>query len=204
MKLVGLREMKKNRLKQTVEREALRLFAEQGYEATTVEQIAAAAEISTTTFYRYFSSKEHLVLSGAYEEEQGLHFTELPAGLPLADSMRAMLAKLRESGDVGGDRNAMLARFRLINSVPELRAGQQQHTQEGMQGLARMLAEPAGVDPGSLEARVLAALMGGAVAETLHYWVDHDGEPDLLDLLERTLNMIIPTISRLGTTESEF
>ncbi len=197
MEIVGLREMKKNRLKQTVEREALRLFAEKGYEATTVEQIAAAAEISTTTFYRYFSSKEDLVLSGGYEEEQGLHFTELPKGLPLAEGLRAMMGKIRESGDIAGpeERTAMLARLRLIGSIPELRALQQQRTQEGMQALARMLAEPSGADPSSLEGRVAAALVGGAVAETLHYWVDHDGEPELVDLLERTLNMIIPAIT---------
>ncbi len=197
MDIVGLREIKKNRLKQTVEREALRLFTERGYDATTVEQIAAAAEISTTTFYRYFSSKEDLVLSGEYEEEQGLHFTEIPQGMPLAESLRAMLGKIRESGEVAGadERAAMLARLRLIGSIPELRTLQQRRTQEGMQAFAKMLAEPSGTDPSSLEGRVAAALVGGAVAETLHYWVDHDGEPELVDLLERTLNMIIPAIS---------
>ena len=67
MNSVGLRELKKSRLRQAVQREAFRLFAEQGYQRTTVEQIAEAAEIPTTTFYRYYSSKDDVVLTGVYD-----------------------------------------------------------------------------------------------------------------------------------------
>ena len=64
---IGLRERKKIKLRRSVQREALRLFAEQGYEDTTVEQIADAADISTTTFYRYFPTKEDVVLDDDYD-----------------------------------------------------------------------------------------------------------------------------------------
>jgi AcrR family transcriptional regulator len=63
----GLRERKKHKLRRTIQASALRLFETQGYERTTVEQIAAAAEISTTTFYRYFPTREDVVLIAAIQ-----------------------------------------------------------------------------------------------------------------------------------------
>ncbi len=63
----GLRERKKIKLRRAIQAEALRLFQAQGYEQTTVEQIADAAETSTTTFYRYFPTKEDVVLDDDYD-----------------------------------------------------------------------------------------------------------------------------------------
>src|ERR1700736_6480836 len=60
---LGLRERKKIKTRQAIRREAFRLFDTNGYAATTVEQIAEAAEVSPSTFFRYFPSKESLLLA---------------------------------------------------------------------------------------------------------------------------------------------
>lgn len=201
---VGLREIKKLKVKQAIQRETLRLFEERGYRETTVEQIAAAAEISTTTFYRYYPSKEEVILSGVHERgpaaggrEQSLHFaSELPAGVSVVEGLRAMLRGIQRGGALERDRAALLARLRMINDTPELRALHAQRTQEGLRELARVLAGPSGADPDGYEMRVLAAAVGAAVTETLRYWVERDGEPDIVELLDRTLELMAPSLER--------
>jgi len=63
----GLRERKKAKTRAAIRREAMRLFREQGYEETTVEQIAEAAEVSPSTFFRYFPTKEDVVLQDDFD-----------------------------------------------------------------------------------------------------------------------------------------
>src|SRR5215831_18599469 len=83
----GLRERKKAKTRAAIQRHALRLFREQGYEATTVEQIAAAAEVSPSTFFRYFPTKEDVVL---YDPFDPVLISAFEAQPPLLSPMQAM------------------------------------------------------------------------------------------------------------------
>ena len=85
----GLRERKKIKLRRAIQTTALRLFETQGYEHTTVEQIAEAAETSTTTFYRYFPTKEDVVLDNDASPLFEVAVATRPAGESLTATIRA-------------------------------------------------------------------------------------------------------------------
>ena len=90
---VGLRERKKQKTRESIQRTALRLFERQGYEETTIEQIAAAAEISESTFFNYFPTKEDVVLYDAYDPVAKLR------DLMQQPSLEGVFAQLTEQED---------------------------------------------------------------------------------------------------------
>ncbi|WP_214404282.1 TetR/AcrR family transcriptional regulator [Pseudonocardia lacus] len=118
----GLRELKKARTKTAIQRHALRLFREQGFHATTVEQIAAAAEVAPSTVFRYFESKEDLAVLADYLSMRP-RFTEVFTGQPaelnpvqaLRRTMRTVFAEMEPE-----ERAARYERDLLWLVVPEL------------------------------------------------------------------------------------
>src|ERR1700704_1597179 len=77
----GLRERKKARTRASIREHALRLFRENGYQRTTVEQIAAAAEVSPSTFFRYFPTKEDIILQDDMDTRMIEAMEQQPADL---------------------------------------------------------------------------------------------------------------------------
>src|SRR5712664_570475 len=116
----GLRERKKQKTRESIQREALRLFEKQGYEQTTIEQIAAAVEISPSTFFNYFPTKEDVVLFDAYDPIAIRMFLERPKDEPLNVGLRKVLESLASAFE--RDERMILARGRFFLEVPELRA----------------------------------------------------------------------------------
>ena len=166
--LPGLRERKKARTKATIQREALRLFSEQGYAETSVEQIAAAAEVSPSTFFRYFPTKEEVVLAEFIDSRMIELFRAAPADLApipaLRHAVEAMTNEVtNEDLELEGLRN------QLIQEVPELRRGLLVELMRPMQMIGEVIAERLGLSPDDEDARTFAgALTGGMVAATLH------------------------------------
>jgi AcrR family transcriptional regulator len=161
---VGLRERKKAKTRAAIQEHALRLFREQGYDATTVEQIAAAAEISPSTFFRYFPTKEDVVLYDVLDPPVLAAFRAQPAELgpiqALRGAMRAVFAELpAEELEVQRERD------RLIRSVPELRAGMLDEFARNLDLLAELVAERVGRRADELAVRTLAgAVIGVGIA----------------------------------------
>lgn len=159
---VGLRERKKARTKAAIREHAMRLFQKQGYQATTVEQIAEAAEVSPSTFFRYFPTKEDVVLTDDYDPLILAAFRAQPAELSpvaaLRAAMRAVFAGLPpEQVELERERQA------LIQSVPELRAAMLDGLRATIQLIAEAMAERVGRRPDEFAVRTLAGAVLGVV-----------------------------------------
>ena len=179
----GLRERKKARTRAAIQQHALRLFAEQGYDATTVEQIAAAAEVSPSTFFRYFPNKEDVVLSDDYDPLLiGAFHAQPPDTPPLAALRAAMRTSLAELAPE--ELAAIRERVALMTSVLELRAALLANMTQTTAMLAELIASRAGraVDDPTVRIGV-GALMGAWIAVILH-WAEHPERDLAADLDE--------------------
>ncbi|MFT7836719.1 TetR family transcriptional regulator [Saccharothrix sp. BKS2] len=178
----GLREQRKARTRRAIREHALRLFLAQGYDETTVEEIAAAAGVSHMTFFRYFPTKEAVVEDDDYDPLIAALVRERPAG---EDPVTALRTALRTGLDavLASDRDALYTRTRLIVTTPALRARQWLNTDATGSLLAGALAEREGVRV-DLRLRVIAAATTAALVTALNAWVDGGGARDLRDLVD--------------------
>ena len=160
----GLRERKKAKTRAAIREAALALFEEQGFGATTVEQIAEAAEVSPSTFFRYFPTKEAVVLTDDWDPLMAAAIRAQPPSMPPID---AMLAGMREvvGAATPDEWAAEQRRQRLFQQVPELKARYLQQLTDSIDLFAQVLAERDGLSAPDLSARVIAgALVGVALA----------------------------------------
>jgi AcrR family transcriptional regulator len=158
----SLRERKKARTRASLREHALRLFREQGYQATTVEQIAAAAEVSPSTFFRYFPTKEDVVLQDDMDTRMMEAFARQPGDLsPVA----AIRAAMREAWNSFSPEEWAEIRegTKLSVYVPEIRARAMNEFSRMINAIAGALASRAGRDPGDLQVRVLAGAIVGTM-----------------------------------------
>jgi AcrR family transcriptional regulator len=185
----GLRELRKARTQRAIQEHAMRLFAERGYDATTVADVAAAAEVSSMTVFRYFPAKEDLVMADEYDPVIVERIRARPAGEPLVRRIGAALAE-SAAGHSPDDRALLLARVRLGLSVPALRArmwdGQyrsQRYIVEALRGL-----DP---DPGyEFELQVATGACLAAAAAAIMRWAEGGGHEDLPGLMAAALRII--------------
>jgi AcrR family transcriptional regulator len=183
------RQRKKTATRDRIRASALRLFREQGYDATTVEQIAADAGVSHMTFFRYFPAKEDVALSDGYDPLIASLITQTPATWPVIRRIRAVLVEgLRQAYDT--DRGTLLAQNKLIVATPALRdrlwADQIATQQLILQALCAGQDDPRP----SLETRVMVAACLAAASTAILTWVENDGTPELPDLIEQAFDAL--------------
>jgi AcrR family transcriptional regulator len=160
----GLWERKKARTRAAIRQHALRLFREQGYDATTVEQIAEAAEVSPSTFFRYFPTKEDVVLQDdmdvLWAEAVRAQPPELSAMAALRSAMHSVFARMTPA-----ELEQLRESAELSMSVPAVRARSLDEFARTIGIVARLAGERAGRDPGDIEVRTFAgAVLGVAMA----------------------------------------
>jgi len=182
----GLRERKKARTRWAIQEHALRLFAEQGYENTTVDQIAAAAEISPSTFFRYFRTKEDVVVEDEYDELMVGAFRAAGASMDPLGTLRAEFAEAMRAIDAQ-DREKSRQRSELISAVPALRGRSAENVVTAFDAAVVAFAEGSGRPADDLILRAfVGAVIGGVLPVVLRWSADGYAEP-LDQLLDRTV-----------------
>lgn len=169
-KPTGLRSLKKTKTRRAIEDASLRLFEAQGYEETTVEEIAAVAEISTTTFFRYFPSKTDVVLSDHGQQLPALHraILERPADEPELVAIRQ--AVLREWVQVI-DPARTAARARIIATSPLLQGLSYQRGGRWLEVIADALARRRGLAEPDERSLMVARVALAVLATTIERWI---------------------------------
>jgi AcrR family transcriptional regulator len=187
----GLRERKKARTRAAIREHALRLFRAQGYAATTVEQIAAAAEVSPSTFFRYFPTKEDVVLQDDFDERMFEAFARQPASMsPVA----ALRAGIREAlATLTPAEWAELQEMTTLGmSIPEVRARTMDEMARTMDRAAEEVARRVGRSPGDLAVRVYAGAVFGVIMAAMgrKSYAEGHVDPAVFDRIDEALAML--------------
>jgi AcrR family transcriptional regulator len=174
------REHKKARTREELVHAALELFSRKGFQATTVEDIAAAARVSPRTFFRYFANKEEVLFHRKDEDLASLQaaLAARPASETALQALRATV--LEYIGRFQQERDFHLLRIRLIREAPSLEAYGLQLHQEWIRYLARALARRMQVDPvADLRPLLLAGSGIIAMRSALVPWMRARGTVDI-------------------------
>jgi AcrR family transcriptional regulator len=174
----GLRERKKAKTRAAIQHHALRLFREQGYHATTVAQIAEAAEVSEATFYRYFRTKEDVVLWDEFDPLLIASFRSQPAELRPIQALRAAFRAVY-SGLTEEQWQEQRERMELYLGVPELRSATLDQFFDMVPVISEMVAQRTGRSPEDPAVRTFAgavigvafSVLGAAAKEPASDWV---------------------------------
>jgi AcrR family transcriptional regulator len=183
-----LRERKKQKTREAIQREAMRLFQRYGYEETTIEQIAAGAEISPSTFFNYFPSKEDVVLYDAYDPMLASLMLDRPADEPLSAGLRHVLQLMETI--FTRDHDVILARAKLGMEVPALRARMWEEVQRAQGLLCGLIAQRTGRDPDDFELRVVVMVVVVAALEAMFEWIKQGGRGSFVELVNQALDVV--------------
>ncbi len=155
----SLRERKKAKTRAALREHAMRLFEEQGYASTTVDQIAEAAEVSPSTFFRYFPSKEDLILVDDYDPLLVEAVRAQPPEVPPIEAIRRALREVFATITMEVWESER-RRQKLLAEVPELRSRAMNQMAGALDLICEVIAERTGLPAGDIRVRA----MGGAVA----------------------------------------
>ncbi|AUG77060.1 TetR family transcriptional regulator [Kitasatospora sp. MMS16-BH015] len=206
---IGLRERKKQRTRDALVEAAHRLFLVQGYGRTTVDEIAAAVDVSQRTFFRYFANKDEVALAVLADAEDHFiaHLRARPAEEnPLRALRNAIVLTWRELG--AGPENGpstittALELIQLIEDTPTLLAAHLRRITEQELVVAGILAAREGLDPAAdLRPRVMAAVFSGVLRSAHLSWsaeadtTDCGGPESMIQLIERHFDQLGPALA---------
>jgi AcrR family transcriptional regulator len=185
----GLRERKKERTRRAISDAALDLFEARGFDATTVDDIAAAADVSARTFFRYYASKDEAVFERADDVRDAFRalLAVRPQGEPLLVSLRE-LAKALIADEVVDDVRVRRV-LRLVAAEPALRRSYSALLDGFEHELTTWAADRLGVPHTDLRPRLLAAAVLTARRVATDTWLESPGD-DLADHIARAIDLL--------------
>jgi AcrR family transcriptional regulator len=187
----GLRERRKQLTAAELEAAALRLFGERGFDAVTVDDIAAEADVSRRTFFRYFASKEDVLLADHQVQLARLReaMAARPPDEPILTALRNALLSI--TGDFEERRERVILRGRIMRETPSLQARSLVHQKAWEDAMQEMVAERLGVDPvADLRPGVVAATALAAMRVAFNNWLNAGATGDLIPLTAEALDLL--------------
>jgi AcrR family transcriptional regulator len=181
----GLRERKKARTRASIQSHALRLFTERGYDRTTIEQIIAAAEVSESTFYRYFPTKESLVLFDEFDPQIVAAYRAQPQDVGPISAMRFALREAF-AGLTQEQRDEQRERMDLVWAVPAVRGAMLDQLTQAMLLLSGELARRSGRDESDFAVRTVSGAIVGAMLAVVTASAD-DPDADMAALIDEAI-----------------
>ncbi len=182
---LGLRERKKLRTRALIQKEALRLFLDQGFEATTIEEIAEAADIAPSTFFNYFPTKEDVVLQDDLDPVLLEAINMEPAGLSPISVLREAIHSV--FSHLTPEQNTIFQRrLGLMASNPTLRAAFLNQSVSQLDEIVAVVARHAGHSSDDFAVRNLAGALLGVMMATF-LTAANDPDSDLLGLADQAM-----------------
>lgn len=193
MSTAGLRDRNKARTREEITAAALTLFESRGYDATTCEDIAAAAAVSVRTFYRYFETKADVLFAGRSEETGPLaalaEVRDRPAGEGPVEVLRHALK--HPAGILEARRDLVVRQFRVLMTTQTLDELRRESFHRFEEPFAAALASRLGASPDDLAPRLLAAVTASALRISVERWVTFGAEPGALwPLVDEALDYV--------------
>lgn len=170
---------------------ALRLFETQGFDNTTVEEIAAAAEVAPRTFFRYFPTKVDVLFADHPDQIALLRQTLATRSPdePIIDAVRR--ATLERISKVVADPSPFLTRSRLAASIPAAHARSRYLDSEFENVIAEAVAADRQTDPATdLQARVIARAAWSAVCAAREIWLASDAKRDPRTIIHQAFDVL--------------
>jgi AcrR family transcriptional regulator len=193
---VGRPERHKQRTRRALEQAALHLFAERGFDATTVEDITDRADVSPRTFFRYFAAKDDVLFSS--DDPLLARFHELilrrPAAEPPVVALGAAFAGWLVDEPLEEER--LFLRERAIQSTPLLQGRRLEEQRRWEASIAEALTARGGDDPDDPTARLLAAVVLTVLRVALDRWLEDEGRSDLPALVASQYRLLPQEVAR--------
>ncbi|MBB5787442.1 TetR/AcrR family transcriptional regulator [Jiangella mangrovi] len=187
---LGLRERKKLKAMRHIQDVALDLFDRDGYAHVTIERIAADAEVSPSSIYRYFGTKEMIVLWDEWDPVMLSAFDDRLAAQDPITALREVLTEVVTTALFQQDERLIKRRMHYTMAEPAVRDGLNRQADVMAAELAQVLAKHTGRDPRGLELRVVTAALIAAFVEAIAYWHDSGYRDPLRDIVDGALDVI--------------